>query len=99
MTEIVPTLEPNPDGYDGNPAVTLAVAALRTFGGTLTRVEATALLRWWEHYTELSPREIAAVLRRFEAGEDAIQQAESGVAQPGGGWISGPSSDAPGAES
>ena len=115
MTVPIPEPSPEPnDGYAGNPVIKIAVGALRQFGGALNRAQATALLRHWVHFHELSHRELAAVLRRFpDTAEDAITAATAaavlrerwisppddpgpGVAQPGGGWISGPSSDAPG---
>ena len=57
------------DEYDGNPILERAVRSIYAFAPgqewTITRDQAAAVLRWWEHYSELSPREVAAVLRRF----------------------------------
>ena len=59
------------DGYAANPIVQLAVRELRRewLGDQkdLTREVAARLLPEWEHYSELSPREVAAILARFEA--------------------------------
>ena len=53
-----------------NPIVNLAEAQLRLYGehiahAPLTRLQAERLLPLWTHYSEMSPREIAATLARF----------------------------------
>lgn len=32
---------------------------------TITREQAAAILKWWQHHSELSEREVDAILRRF----------------------------------
>lgn len=50
----------------GNPVVDIAERALRSFGDRLTAADVRLLLPLWAHYAQLSPRERAAVLARFE---------------------------------
>lgn len=67
------------DEFDGNPIITRAVKSIYVFAPgaeyAITREQAGAILRWWQHYSELSTREIEAILRRFPAVDM--------------GWISG----------
>jgi hypothetical protein len=63
MTSNLPT-PPAPDEYDGNPIIDKVVEALTAFGD-IDRDQAAALLPFWQHYRELTAREVAAVLRRF----------------------------------
>jgi len=74
--------DPTPvgDEFDGNPIIGEAEASIRAFATPgheheITREQAAGVLHWWQHHSELSEREIAAILRRFPADDS--------------GWISG----------
>jgi hypothetical protein len=53
------------DGHDTSPIVTKAWLALHMFGADLDSVTAARLLPMWRHYGQLSPEQVAAVIRRF----------------------------------
>ena len=51
--------------------VDVAITALRSFGGdSLTRERAAMVLTMWRYYKDLTPEDVAAVLRRFPSGDD-----------------------------
>ena len=55
-----------PSAYVDNPIIDLVVDTLKWFGGRgIARWQAEAFLPHWQHYRELSAREIASVLARF----------------------------------
>jgi len=57
------------DGYDGHPTVERAVRSIYAFApgqeASITRSQAQGVLKFWEHFPELSPRETTAILARF----------------------------------
>jgi hypothetical protein len=86
MTESVPIPDPLPDTSVAN-----AVDALQVFaGGEIRRSTAELLIHHWINYSELSPAEITATLRRFAVdAEDLIRQATE-TAHERERWISPP---------
>lgn len=83
-------VRPSEIQVDQHPIVAAAVEALKAFGGDLERESAAMLLPFWRHWWELSEREIAAILDRFEQGDPQAPPV-TGRAVRGGGRISGPS--------
>jgi len=74
--------DPTPAGdeYAGNPIIDEAERSIRAFAlpgheHEITRDQARAVLAWWQHHSELSPREVDAILRRFPESD--------------AGWLSG----------
>lgn len=55
----------DPDEYEGDTTVGLAVYELNHFGAELDGTTALVLLALWRHNRELTQRERVAVLRRF----------------------------------
>jgi hypothetical protein len=57
------------DGYDGNQIIVRAVKSIYVFAPDgeyeITREQAAAILKWWQHFHELTEREITAILARF----------------------------------
>lgn len=99
MSTIPPPEQPYghvPAGWLDNPAVRAAERALRLFGEhvpsdiVMTRADAERLLPLWSHFLELSPREVAAVLARFDRpAEPVADEPERPQPSRGGGWLSG----------
>ena len=82
-----------PDPLDGDPIIEEVARALVDFGGpNLDRAAVVRLLPQYQHFGELTAREIEAILRSFPEHADATDQPTTppGVAAPGGGYLSGP---------
>ena len=58
---------PTPNGHPriDHDTVTMAILALKAFGGELTADQAVRLLPMWRYFSTLSAEEIGAILARF----------------------------------
>jgi hypothetical protein len=60
------------DEFDGNPIIEAAIRSIYLFAPgaehTIIRDHAAGVLKLWQHYPELSEREVEAILRRFPEG-------------------------------
>lgn len=91
VNEDHPTGESRPE-HDENPVIEAAITALDAFGGELTRTTAAELLAMWSHASDLTGREIEAVLSHYPADEmperhriadDADDEHGAGASGPG----------------